>query len=163
MEHKKEGFLKFIILYKAVWGVAEVFLAVNFYRFLGRNGDNPFNALAESLRLDPDNGFASAVIAQADSIDHTLLLAFAAVIFIFGVFNLIESWGLHRRLRWAEWLTVIATALLIPYELYHVIVKFGLLKLIILVINILIVYYLARHKELFRSWKEARLSREKFL
>ncbi len=47
--------------------------------------------------------------------------------------------------------------------MYHVIVKFGLLKLIILVINILIVYYLARHKELFRSWKEARLSREKFL
>ena len=156
MANKKESILKLIIAYKAVWGISEILIAALFYRLISANRDAPFRALANAMRLDPDNGLASYFIEHADSIDNKLLFAFSALIFIFGTTNLIESWGLHKRLGWAEWLTVIATSLLIPYESYHVITSFGFVKLSILVINILIVYYLAKHKELFKSRKEAR-------
>jgi len=163
MARKKEGILKLIIAYKAVWGISEMLIAVLFYRLISTNMDEPFRALALAMRLDPDNGLASYLVENADSIDSKLLFAFAGLIFILGATNALESWGLHKRQRWAEWLTVIATSMLIPYEAYHVATSFGLIKLLILVINILIVYYLAKHKELFKSRKQARRSREKFI
>lgn len=156
MAKKTEGILKLIIAYKAVWGISEMLIAALFYRLISANRDEPFRALANAMRLDPDNGLAGYFIENADSIDSNLLFALAGVIFILGATNALESWGLHKRQRWAEWLTVIATSMLLPYEAYHVITSFGLVKLSILVINVLIVYYLAKHKELFKSRKAAR-------
>ena len=156
MAKKKEGILKLIIAYKAVWGISEMLIAALFYRLISANRNEPFRALANAMRLDPDNGLAGYFIENADSIDSSLLFALAGAIFILGATNALESWGLHKRQRWAEWLTVIATSMLIPYEAYHVITSFGLVKLSILVINVLIVYYLAKHKELFKSRKAAR-------
>ncbi|GMR05370.1 MAG: DUF2127 domain-containing protein [Thermodesulfobacteriota bacterium] len=161
MAYKKEGILRLIILYKAVWGVSEVLISLFFYRLVATNSDEPFRALALAMRFDPDNGLASYFVEHADSIETSLLFAFAALIFVLGFTNAIEAWGLHRRQRWAEWLTVIANSLLIPYELYHVVTSFGFLQLSILVINVLIVYYLAKHKELFKSRKEGRSAGEK--
>jgi len=151
MRHKREGVLRLIIAYKAIWGVSEVLISIGFYRLVSVNSDEPFRALALAMRLDPDNGLASYFVEHADAIDNNLLFAFAGAVFLLGATNVIESWGLHKRQRWAEWLTVIATALLIPYETYHVLTSFGFIKLAILVINVLIVYYLAKHKELFKG------------
>jgi uncharacterized membrane protein (DUF2068 family) len=162
MIDKKERVLKLIIAYKAVWGVSEVLISGLFYRLVAANNGEPFRAIAIAMRFDPENGLANYFIKHADSIDTNLLFAFAAAVFVIGSTNVIEAWGLHKRQRWAEWLTVIATSLLIPYELYHVITSFGLVKLSILVINILIVYYLVKHKELFKSRKAARRAGEKF-
>jgi uncharacterized membrane protein (DUF2068 family) len=69
---------------------------------------------------------------------------------------LVESYGLHKRQLWAEWMTVVGTGLMIPYELYEIFKHVTTLKVVVLVINSLIVYYLARHKELFHSRKEER-------
>ena len=53
-------------------------------------------------------------------------------------------------MRWAEWLTVIGTGALIPYEVYEIFKSFLFIKVLVLVINCLIVYFLAKHKELFK-------------
>ncbi|MFQ5736376.1 MAG: DUF2127 domain-containing protein [Thermodesulfobacteriota bacterium] len=163
MRHKKEGILKLIILYKGIWGVAEIFFSISFYRFLGRNGNDPLKALAAGLHLNPENVVVGTVLKHIGSLDSGLLFVFTVVIFFFGLGNIVEAWGLHRRYRWAEWLTVIATSALVPYELYHVVTGFSILKLTILVINVLIVYYLAKHKELFKKWRNSRPASQRAL
>ena len=55
-----------------------------------------------------------------------------------------EGGGLFLRKRWAEWLTVVATTLLIPLELYELVRKPSALKGAGLIVNILIVLYLVR-------------------
>jgi uncharacterized membrane protein (DUF2068 family) len=71
----------------------------------------------------------------------------------------VESWGLHRRRVWAEWLTVIVTASLLPLEIYHLVVHPSLGKVLTLVANVAILIYLLRHRWLFvpgrigRWWK----------
>ncbi|MEK7828700.1 MAG: DUF2127 domain-containing protein, partial [Deltaproteobacteria bacterium] len=68
----------------------------------------------------------------------------------YALLNLAMGYGLHRRKRWAEWLTVIATALLIPLEIYEIIQEQTVIRIGILILNCAIVYYLAKHKELFK-------------
>lgn len=58
-----------------------------------------------------------------------------------GVF-LTEGIGLLKERRWAEWLTVIVTASLIPFEVYECIKHTTILRVAALVLNLAIVGYL---------------------
>ena len=86
---------------------------------------------------------------QAEEFGENFVLGTVLVLSTFSVLNLVEAFGLHLRRRWAEWMTVIGTGVLIPYEFYLMVRDFSALKVLVLIINSLIVYYLARHRELF--------------
>lgn len=58
--------------------------------------------------------------------------------------ELVEGGGLFYRKRWAEWLTVIATSLLIPLEVYELVRHPSLLKAGGVAVNVAIVIYLYR-------------------
>jgi uncharacterized membrane protein (DUF2068 family) len=60
-----------------------------------------------------------------------------------------EGVGLAMRRRWAEYLIVFATGLLIPYEVWEVVHKVTHFRVGGLVLNVAIVAYLAYKKRLF--------------
>ncbi len=63
---------------------------------------------------------------------------------LYGLLFATEGVGLWRRRVWAEWLTVVATGLLIPLEIYEVLVRVSPLRVLALVINVAVVWYLVR-------------------
>jgi uncharacterized membrane protein (DUF2068 family) len=72
---------------------------------------------------------------------------FLAVTIAYTAVVLTEGIGLWLRRAWAEWLTVIATGSLIPFELWELITRPPERRLAIgvtLALNLLIVWYLAR-------------------
>ncbi|MBI5827901.1 MAG: DUF2127 domain-containing protein [Deltaproteobacteria bacterium] len=163
MTRKHSGFLKFIIAYKALFGIVEIAIAISLFKFIGKNLGLEFARLARSLNLDIENRVVSAVILHVGTIGNGMALTITAAILVLGTLNLIEAWGLHLRQRWAEWLTVFATALLIPFEAYEVYRKITVYKMLILALNIVIVFYLAEHKELFSSRRRIHGVYKKFL
>jgi uncharacterized membrane protein (DUF2068 family) len=60
-----------------------------------------------------------------------------------------EMVGLWLSKRWAEYLTMIATAVLIPIEIYELSLSVSVFKVITLVINVAILVYLLLAKRLF--------------
>jgi uncharacterized membrane protein (DUF2068 family) len=68
---------------------------------------------------------------------------------LFGALELTEAVGLARRRRWAEYLTVIAGCIGIPFEIHEVIMRQTVFRVSFLVINVAIVIYLAWQKHLF--------------
>jgi len=71
-----------------------------------------------------------------------VLLAYAAV-------EGIEAVGLWYQQRWAEYLTFIVTASLLPLEVYEIATRTTVLKVLAFVINVLVVIYLLFAKRLF--------------
>jgi uncharacterized membrane protein (DUF2068 family) len=73
-----------------------------------------------------------------------------SIVAVTGLYTLVlltEGVGLWFRQRWAEWLTVIATASLIPFELWQLFFGHHHRPLAVLgavVVNVIIVLYLAR-------------------
>ena len=88
--------------------------------------------------LRPVGGFSSRTV---------VLIGIGAV--LFGALELTEAVGLARRRRWAEYLTVIAGCIGIPFELMEVMRRQTPLRISILLINVAIVIYLAWQKHLF--------------
>jgi len=78
---------------------------------------------------------------------HTILLAIGA--FAYSLLEGTEGIGLAMRRRWAEYLTVIATGVLIPFEAYEVVHKVTLFRVGALLLNLAVVGYLAYRKRLF--------------
>lgn len=146
----KSNFLKFIILYKTLMGFTETVVSISFFKLFGRNLEVAFTGFAMSLHLDTENRITASAIKRLGMIGNGTLIGITIILLLFGILNLIEAWGLHMRRRWGEWLTVIATSLLIPFEIYEIFIGVTAFKVFILVMNVIIVYYLARHKELFK-------------
>ena len=108
---------------------------------------------AGELNVNPGRNFFRHLLARALHAFGVLpprtvvLIALGAI--AFGTLELTEAIGLARRRRWAEYLTVIAGGLGIPFELHEVIMRATLLKVLILAANVAIVIYLAVKKRLF--------------
>lgn len=148
---KSNGFLKFIVAYKAIFSIAELGISASFFHFIGKNLALEVTHLAVNLNLDMENRVVHSVIEQAGVMGEGTMMGITVFVFFLGVLNMIEAIGLYMRQRWAEWLTVFATGALIPLEAYEVYSHVTSLRVAILIINVLVVYYLAKHKELFNE------------
>jgi uncharacterized membrane protein (DUF2068 family) len=71
------------------------------------------------------------------------------VLAAYALLEAVEAVGLWRQRRWAEYLTLVATAALLPLEIYELFKGVTALKVIALVVNVAIVVYLLFAKRLF--------------
>src|SRR5437667_1160602 len=106
-----------------------------------------FGQLAErvirSIDIDPRLHFVHGIVARLHSLHaHQLRIAGIAALG-YGGLELVEGVGLWLDQVWAEYLTVIATTLLIPFELYELARHPTLWKAGGILVNVLIVIYLA--------------------
>jgi uncharacterized membrane protein (DUF2068 family) len=67
----------------------------------------------------------------------------------YGVLEGVEAVGLWLTKRWAEYLTFLATTILLPLEIYEIIHRQSALKIIGFIVNVLVVVYLLYAKRLF--------------
>jgi uncharacterized membrane protein (DUF2068 family) len=67
----------------------------------------------------------------------------------YAVLEGVEALGLWHGKRWAEYLTFISTAILLPFEVYEIATRPTALKVIGFVINVAVVVYLLLRKRLF--------------
>ena len=79
-------------------------------------------------------------MSQVDDQKLWLLAAFAA---LYASVRFAEAYGLWLGRRWAEWLAALSSAIYVPIELYEIAHHATLLKFGALVINVVIVVYMA--------------------
>ena len=77
------------------------------------------------------------------------LLEFGVGVLAYALLEGIEAVGLWLTKRWAEYLTFLATGILLPFEVYEIVHKSTALKVVGFVINLAVVAYLLFAKRLF--------------
>lgn len=97
--------------------------------------------LIERFQLDPQKG---ALALFAEKISRGAVHLAAALVMAYGILHLIEAWGLWRAKVWASWLGCLATALYLPLNLYALWRHPNWPETAVLLINILVVWVLAR-------------------
>jgi uncharacterized membrane protein (DUF2068 family) len=72
-----------------------------------------------------------------------------AVLLVYAAVEGVEAVGLWYQRRWAEYLTFLVTASLLPLEVYEIVTRTTALKVLAFVINVAVVVYLLFAKRLF--------------
>ena len=100
----------------------------------------------------PTSGSHSTIIGDVRklfSLRSSTLFVLGLVTAAYAVLEGVEAVGLWARRRWAEYLTFIATTILLAPEVYELTGRVTVFKILALVINILVVAYLLFAKRLF--------------
>jgi uncharacterized membrane protein (DUF2068 family) len=152
MGGEHDAFIKVIIVERIVKSTLLVVLAIGFI-VAGQKGwlDSWADYAENQLNLDVGRGIIMQllfrVLITIGGFNHVTLLALSAI--AYAALEATEGVGLAMRRRWAEYLTVIATGILIPYEAYEVIRRPTLFKVGALALNLAVVGYLSYRKRLF--------------
>jgi uncharacterized membrane protein (DUF2068 family) len=134
--------LRLIALERLARGVlllaAGVYLLFHLNSDVGRLGERVMRA----IELDPRRPFLHRIVVYLHHL-HASQLRVAAVAAVgYGALELVEGTGLWLDQLWAEYLTVIATSLLVPFELYELVHRPSVWKAAGIAVNVAIVAYL---------------------
>lgn len=147
-------FLKVIIWERILKGLLLLVLAIGLANSLHKDFGAIVNHLVRSANLDTDNRYIAMAIRKVAHIKPGQMLEVSIGVFLYSMLCLIEALGLHLRRRWAEYLTAFATAAFIPFEVYEIAKSVTFFRTGAFILNIIIVVYLIRSKELFDGYRE---------
>lgn len=104
-------------------------------------------AFAERLirhgHLNPASKYPHVFVDAASRVTDANLWMFAGAAALYAIVRGAEAYGLWHERRWAEWLALLAGGLYVPIEIYEIIRHLTWLKVVILIVNVVIVIYMA--------------------
>lgn len=94
------------------------------------------------LGIDDESRAGRYLLTHVILLRPSRLLWVAIALFVYTPVLIAEGIGLMRKKYWAEWLTVVTTFALIPFEVHHFVRRPTAVRIAILLLNIAVVIYL---------------------
>lgn len=148
-----------IAVFKLFKGFVLLVAGIAALRLLGRDVSDQLEAWADLFRVDPGNHYVHVLFNKVTALDARKLKEFSAGTFFYAGLLLTEGTGLLLHKRWAEYFTIIATASFLPLEIYEIVARVTVGKVILLLLNIAVVIYLVARLYVGREDQSGRLVR----
>jgi uncharacterized membrane protein (DUF2068 family) len=142
--HKKHGGLMAIAALKFVNGFGLLAIGLGALHYLHGDIEKDVAHWMEWLRADPHNRYLLWLLEKLSNVDEHRLRQLSVGTFFYSALFLCEGTGLALAKRWAEYLTIVTTASLMPLEMYEIYVHPTWPRVVVLVVNIVVVAYLVR-------------------
>jgi uncharacterized membrane protein (DUF2068 family) len=134
--------LLLVAAYKLIKGIGLLALGIGALRLLHKDVAAEIAQWLDALRVDPHNHYIQMLLEKLGMVDDKKLKALSIGTFFYSALFLTEGTGLALRKRWAEYLTIVSTASLLPLEVYEIVKRADAARIVVLVANIAIVVYL---------------------
>ena len=131
-----------IACFKLIKGALLLAVGIGALSLLHRDSAEAVRHWITLLHGDPDNRYFNKLLLKLAIVDDRQLAGITAGSFFYAGLLLTESIGLSLRKRWAEYFTIIVTGSFIPLEVYELVRRFSALKIIIILINLAVIWYL---------------------
>ncbi len=129
-------------IFKLLKALLLVCIAIGAFHLVNKDLGDTIEHWARALRVDPGNKYVQAAISHALNISPKKLELVGVVAMVYaGMFGT-EGTGLLLGKKWAEYMTIITTAGLMPIEIYEIAKHANAIKIATLVINAAAVVYL---------------------
>ena len=110
---------------------------------LHKDGSEVVEHWTHLLQLNMQNRWIQDLVIKLGLVDRRELGLIAGTTFFYSALLLTEGVGLLFEKAWAEYLTFIITASFIPIEVYELMRRLTVPRIVILAVNVLIAAYLA--------------------
>ena len=152
--HKKHRGLMAIAALKFVNGIGLLAIGLGALHYLHGDIEKDVAHWMDLLRADPHNRYLLWVLEKLSNVDDRRLRQLSVGTFFYSALFLLEGTGLAMAKRWAEYLTIITTASLMPLEMYEIYVRTTWPRVVVLLVNIVVVAYLVVELKRTKKGKE---------
>jgi uncharacterized membrane protein (DUF2068 family) len=142
MNSSKGGLIRLVALFKLVKAAALIAAGIGILKLMHADVSGALEHWFVRVGLDPDSPTINNLLEKATRLSPQKMAQLGLVSFFYAGLFLTEGTGLWLLKRWAEWLTVIITSSLVPFEIYEICRQPNFLKVGALVVNVAIVAYL---------------------
>lgn len=142
-EREKLG-LRSVAIFEAVKGVLILAVGFGVWKLRHRDIDGLVDHLVSFLHLNPEGHLSNIFFKAAGHLTEKNLVLVALGALVYSLIRFAEAYGLWRARPWAEWFALIAGAVYIPFEIHALMHHPNPIKWAILLINVLIVVYMAK-------------------
>jgi uncharacterized membrane protein (DUF2068 family) len=147
---RRRGYiLNLIVAFKALKATLLTLLGVGLLVSSRRDPVTIALSLARAVHLPVTSRLFARLMMFAFHATPTREVGLAITAFGYAVLMGSEGIALYLRRPWARWFTIIATSSLIPVEVYEIAREVHLLRIVVLLVNIAVVIYLWRRREMF--------------
>ena len=129
--------------FKLLESVFFVLVGVGALHLIGKDLEDEALKLAARLRVDSEGRLLPWVLDHLDSITAHRLRQIGFVTFFYAGLRIVEGVGLVMEKLWAEYLTVGATTIFLPWELYELARHPDYIRFAVLAINLGVLAYLS--------------------
>ncbi len=120
MNTSHNGLIRVVAAFKLVKAAALIAAGIGILKLIHRDMARELDHWVRMLGLDPEGRYVNHVIQRATNISPHKIKELGLGSFAYAALFLTEGVGLWLVKRWAEWLTVVITASLLPLETYEV-------------------------------------------
>ena len=142
MNYSDIGLLKLIAVFKLLKTIALVATGIAALKLVHADVGTVLETVVLRLGFDPGSSLLNHAIQRACEIPQDRIWELGAISFIYAGLFLTEGTGLWLGKHWAEWFTVIITGSLIPFEIYEIVHRPDLIRILVLLINLGVLVYL---------------------
>ena len=135
--------LRPIAAFEALKGAVVLIAGFGLLSFLDRDNEVFAERIIRNLHLNPAHHYPHIFITAMGQMEDSHLLAFAGLALLYSLVRFAEAYGLWNEKRWAEWLAALSGGIYIPFEIYELALRVTWLRIGALVVNVVIVGYLA--------------------
>ncbi len=138
MTGRRDRVILLIAIFKLVKAITLIAAGIGAFRLL----DPDFAARVEAWLAQVQLAPGRRMIAFLSGANDQKIEALGGLAFAYAILFLVEGTGLFMRKRWGEWMTIIITGSLLPFEIYEVFKGVSAAKIATVIVNAAVVIYL---------------------
>lgn len=149
--------LKVVALFETLKGLLGLSAGAVVFFMTHRNLQISADQLVKNLHLNPDHTIFKKIISVIGTLTDNSIHFIVLLAFLYALMRFVEAYGLWFARRWAEWFALISGCVYLPFELFELAKGFTWVKIGLLVINLILVLYMAfvvKHNEKAKMLKK---------
>jgi uncharacterized membrane protein (DUF2068 family) len=148
--HHSRG-LWVIAAFKLLKGLGLLAVGIGTHSLIHKDLDLVVEHWVDIFRVDPNNHYLHGLLERFANLDPHRLQQLSFGTFFYAAVLLTEGVGLALGKRWAEYFTIFVTSSFIPLEVYEIFRHATVMKVVVLLINVAVVWYLALELRRYRK------------
>lgn len=129
-------------MFEVTKGAIVLLLGCGLFHLMHKNLDDVAERVVQVLHLNPEGKLTNLFCELASHSSDRNLWVLALGTLAYASVRLTEAYGLWREREWAQWISLLSTALYLPPELYWMLGHPSWLKCAVLVTNIVIFLFM---------------------
>lgn len=146
--------------FKLAKGILVGLVAVGALELRGHAMEDVVSFLIAHFHMSPESRLIQYLWGHVDALTDGKLRTVGGAALLYSMLELLEAYGLFMRRHWAEMLTIIATSIPVPIELYEIWSRVTISRVGVLLFNLAIVGYLVVRRQGFLTRKQRKELRD---